>query len=159
MRAAKSRAARQSRFSRIRSCRRRIWGKRMLDVERLSLSYGKHEALSDVSLRLNTGETVAILGSNGAGKTSLLKSITGLVRPHSGTVAYDGKQISHLPPHLIVELGISLVPEGRRLLGPLTVHENLLLGAYAGRARGFEQKNLDYVFDLFPRLRERRSQV
>ena len=131
----------------------------MLEVDRLSLSYGKHEALSEVSLRLDPGETVAILGSNGAGKTSLLKAITGLTRPRGGTVVFNGRQITHLAPHQIVELGIALVPEGRRLLGPLTVRENLSLGAHARRARGLEAKNLAYVFDLFPRLRERRTQI
>jgi branched-chain amino acid transport system ATP-binding protein len=131
----------------------------MLEVDGLSLSYGKHEALSGVSLRLGAGETVAILGSNGAGKTSLLKAMMGLVRPRSGTVSYDGKPITGLPPHQIVELGIALVPEGRRLLGPLTVQENLMLGAYAARARGREAKTLEYVFELFPRLKERSGQV
>jgi branched-chain amino acid transport system ATP-binding protein len=131
----------------------------MLEVDRLSLSYGKHEALSEVSLRLNTGETVAILGSNGAGKTSLLKAIIGLTRPRGGAVVFNGSQITHLAPHQIVELGIALVPEGRRLLGPLTVRENLSLGAHARRARGLEAKNLAYVFDLFPRLRERKTQI
>jgi ABC-type branched-subunit amino acid transport system ATPase component len=131
----------------------------MLEVDRLSLSYGKHEALSEVSLRLNTGETVAILGSNGAGKTSLLKAIIGLTRPRGGAVVFNGRQITHLAPHQIVELGIALVPEGRRLLGPLTVRENLSLGAHARRARGLEAKNLAYVFDLFPRLRERKTQI
>jgi ABC-type branched-subunit amino acid transport system ATPase component len=131
----------------------------MLEVDRLSLAYGKHEALSEVSLRLNPGETVAILGSNGAGKTSLLKAIIGLTRPRGGAVVFNGSQITHLAPHQIVELGIALVPEGRRLLGPLTVRENLSLGAHARRARGLEAKNLAYVFDLFPRLRERKTQI
>jgi branched-chain amino acid transport system ATP-binding protein len=143
----------------IRLFRKPIWGEKMLEVNQLSLSYGKHEALSDVSLRLQPGEVIAILGANGAGKTSLLKSILGLTRPHSGSVVFNGRQITTLPSHQIVELGIALVPEGRRLIGPLTVHENLLLGAYAKRARRSEQKNLDYVFELFPRLRERRRQI
>jgi branched-chain amino acid transport system ATP-binding protein len=131
----------------------------MLEVEGLSLSYGKHEALCDVTLRVDPGEVIAILGANGAGKTSLLKSITGLTRPHAGKVVFNNQEITSLPPHRIVELGIALVPEGRRLIGPLTVGENLLLGAYASRARGPEQKNLGYVFDLFPRLKERRRQL
>jgi len=130
----------------------------MLEISRLSLSYGKHEALCDVSLRVESGEVIAILGANGSGKTSLLKSITGLIYPHSGTVTFNGRKITTLRPHQIVELGIVLVPEGRRLIGPLTVNENLMLGAYAHRARSTERKKLEYVFELFPRLKERRTQ-
>jgi ABC-type branched-subunit amino acid transport system ATPase component len=131
----------------------------MIEVENISLSYGKHQALIDVSIRVSEGETVAILGANGAGKTSLLKTITGLTRRTSGRVLFANADISNEPPNRIVEHGIALVPEGRRLIGNMTVMENLMLGAYANRARGREQATLDYVLDLFPRLAERRSQA
>jgi branched-chain amino acid transport system ATP-binding protein len=131
----------------------------MIAVENISLSYGKHEALSGISMQVAAGETVAILGSNGAGKSSLLKTITGLTRRSSGRIVFGGTDISTEPPNRIVERGIALVPEGRRLIGNMTVMENLMLGAYAKRARGREQTTLDYVFDLFPRLAERRTQA
>ena len=131
----------------------------MIEVENVSLSYGKHEALIDVSMRVADGETVTILGANGAGKTSLLKTITGLTRRSCGRVILDGTDISREPTSRIVERGIALVPEGRRLIGNMTVMENLKLGAYARRARGREQAALDYLFDLFPRLAERRTQA
>jgi ABC-type branched-subunit amino acid transport system ATPase component len=131
----------------------------MLEVDKISLSYGKHAALIEVSMQVSAGETVAILGANGAGKSSLLRTITGLTRRGSGRISFDGKDISREPPHRVVELGIALVPEGRRLIGNMTVMENLLLGAYAERARATEARTLEYVFDLFPRLSERRSQA
>ena len=136
-----------------------IWDADMIDIEKISLSYSKHEALIDVSMRVSEGETVAILGANGAGKTSLLKTITGLTRKSGGRVVFGGADISAEPPNRIVERGIALVPEGRRLIGNMTVMENLMLGAYAHRARGREKMTLDYVFDLFPRLAERRRQA
>jgi branched-chain amino acid transport system ATP-binding protein len=131
----------------------------MIEVQNVSLSYGKHEALIDVSIRVADGETVAILGANGAGKTSLLKTMTGLTRRSAGRVILQGTDISGEPPNRIVERGIALVPEGRRLIGNMTVMENLMLGAYAQRARGRERTTLDHVFDLFPRLAERRAQA
>src|SRR6185436_11871449 len=105
-----------------------------IDIEKISLTYSKHEALIDVSMRVSEGETVAILGANGAGKTSLLKTITGLTRKSGGRVVFGGADISTEPPNRIVERGIALVPEGRRLIGNMTVMENLMLGAYAHRA-------------------------
>lgn len=129
----------------------------MLEIERVSVSYGHHRALEDVSLHLRAGEIVTLLGANGAGKSTLLKAITGLVRK-SGNVRLNGVTLSNLPPHLIVESGIALVPEGRGVFAQLTVLENLMLGAYAARARAREDENLDHVLTLFPRLRERLKQ-
>jgi branched-chain amino acid transport system ATP-binding protein len=120
--------------------------------------YGQHEALHGVALGVAPGEIVVILGANGAGKSTLLQAIAGLV-PSSGEILLDGGSIAGLPPHHIVEAGIALVPEGRRIFGDLTVHENLLLGAYARRARQSEREHLDRVLALFPRLAERRRQV
>lgn len=132
----------------------------MLEVSGLSASYGQHRALVEVALTVGRGEIVVILGANGAGKTTLLKSIAGLVRPQGGArIALDGRDISALAPHAIVEAGIALVPEGRGIFGDLTVRENLLLGAYARRARAREAANLELVLGLFPRLRERLRQT
>src|SRR5262245_16341012 len=127
----------------------------MLDVNGVSHAYGRHKALDEVSIRLRAGEAVAILGANGAGKTTLLNSIAGLVRPNAGSIRFEGKEIVGLSPHRIVELGIATVPENRRLFDPMTVMENLNLGAYTDRARAAAPATLDRIFDLFPRLAER----
>jgi branched-chain amino acid transport system ATP-binding protein len=131
----------------------------MLEVAHLDLAYGKHHALRGVSLHAQPGETVAILGANGAGKTSLLHAVTGWVRPQAGTVRFDGRDISRWARHEIVEAGISLVPEGRKLFGTLTVAENLTLGSYPRRAHGNAAAALRRVLELFPRLAERRKQI
>jgi len=132
----------------------------MLEVSGLSASYGEHRALVGVDLAIARGEILVILGANGAGKTTLLKAIAGLVRPHAGArIVFDGRDLTALPSHAIVEAGIALVPEGRGIFGELTVRENLLLGAYAKRARAKESANLDLVLGLFPRLHERLRQT
>lgn len=131
----------------------------MLELTGVDLAYGKHHALGGVSLTAQAGETVAILGANGAGKTSLLHAITGWVRPQNGAVRYEGRDLLALPKHAIVEAGISLVPEGRKLFGSLTVAENLALGGYPRRAAGKQAATLRRVLELFPRLGERRKQV
>jgi branched-chain amino acid transport system ATP-binding protein len=130
----------------------------MLDCRGVSASYGRHQAIDDVAIRVAPGEIVVILGANGAGKTTLLNAIAGLV-PASGEVTLEGRSLRGLPPHLIVEAGLALVPEGRRIFGDLTVHENLALGAYARRARQSEREHLDRVLALFPKLAERGRQV
>jgi len=130
----------------------------MLECRGVSASYGRHQAIDDVAIRVAPGEIVVILGANGAGKTTLLNAIAGLV-PASGEVTLDGRSLRGLPPHLIVEAGLALVPEGRRVFGDLTVHENLALGAYARRARQSEREHLDRVLALFPKLAERARQV
>ena len=132
----------------------------MLEIERLSVAYGKHTALSGVALDVRRGEIVTMLGANGAGKTTLLKTVAGLLPPQAGArIALDGNDLLALPPHRVVEAGIALVPEGRGIFGDLTVRENLLLGAYAVRARTGEAANLERVLTLFPRLRERFRQI
>lgn len=139
----------------------------MLECRDLSVFYGPHHALDGVSIKIKQGEIVAILGANGAGKSSLLKAIAGLIdynddddddRFHSD-ILVDGTSIYEWDPHDIVEVGLSLVPEGRSLFGELTVLENLMLGAYPRRARGDQSANLDKVMSVFPKLAERQSQI
>lgn len=132
----------------------------MLEVAALSVSYGKHLALSDVALRIDKGEVAVVLGANGAGKTTLLKAIAGLVAPAQGArIMFDDQDLTRLQPHEIVEAGVALVPEGRGIFAELTVRENLLLGAYAARARAGEQRMLADVLAVFPRLAERLGQT
>ncbi|POF28397.1 ABC transporter ATP-binding protein [Roseibium marinum] len=132
----------------------------MLSLEALSVRYGKHIALDNVHLRVDPGETVVILGANGAGKSSLLKAISGLVTPEPGArIALDGHELAGVPPHRIPDEGIALVPEGRGIFTALTVDENLALGAYSKRARAGEARQREFIFDLFPRLAERRKQI
>jgi len=132
----------------------------MLEVRNLSVSYGQHRALENVSVRVDPGEIVVILGANGAGKSTLLRSIGGLCEGnHTGTVEMAGHPVLGLPTNRIVESGIALVPEGRGVFGELTVKENLLLGAYAMRAREDQQVNLERIISLFPKLGERQGQM
>ena len=131
-----------------------------LSVRSLSVAYGRHQALRDIAIDAHRGEIVAVLGSNGAGKSSLLKALAGLVATAPGTrVTLGGTELSALRPHEIVEAGLALVPEGRGLFGDLTVAENLRLGAFARRARTGEADRLANVLAMFPRLAERRSQI
>ncbi|NGN41150.1 ABC transporter ATP-binding protein [Mesorhizobium sp. CGMCC 1.15528] len=131
----------------------------MLEIGDLSLRYGQHLALDQVNLRAAKGETVVILGANGAGKSSLLKSIAGMVKPVAGSsIALEGRVLTGRPAHEIVEMGVALVPEGRGIFGDLTVEENLLLGAYAKRARNGESSRRAFVYELFPKLAQRRAQ-
>ena len=131
----------------------------MLEVAGLSLRYGKHLALDGVGLRVCAGESVVILGANGAGKTSLLKAIAGLVTPEAGArLDFEGRPLLGCPAHRIVDLGIALVPEGRGVFGELSVDENLLLGANPARARAGEAARREQVYTLFPKLAERRRQ-
>lgn len=132
----------------------------MLEVLRLSVAYGRHRALDNVSVKVAPGEIVIILGANGAGKSSLLKSMAGLVPAlPGGEVRLGTANITRLPAHLIVEEGLALVPEGRGVFGELTVRENLLLGANPRRARAGEAAALERVLRLFPRLSERMTQT
>ena len=134
-----------------------------LVIERLEAGYGAVRVLHGVSLRVEHGESVVLLGSNGNGKSTLIKCVMGIVPPSAGRVVFerDGEAIdlAGRSPHEIVGLGISLVPEGRRLFPALTVEENLLLGAYRKAARARLAANLEFVFEVFPALRERRRQV
>jgi branched-chain amino acid transport system ATP-binding protein len=127
----------------------------MLETRELTAFYGDFQALFGISFVLNEGETVAIIGANGAGKTTFLKAITGLLPRPAAAVRLDGRDIGALPAYDVVKLGIALVPEGRRLFPSLTVEENLLVGTYGRRVDG--PWNLDSVYRLFPVLRERRD--
>lgn len=132
----------------------------MLDVRGLSATYGQHPALQDVSLTVKPGEIVVILGANGAGKSTLLRAIAGICEGHvTGDVALRDQSLMGNSSDEIVERGVSLVPEGRGIFGDLSVRENLVLGAYATRARANEKANLDRVLGLFPKLRERQGQI
>jgi len=132
----------------------------MLRLENISVWYGKHEALHNVSLEAPAGRTTVILGANGAGKTTLLKVVGGLVKPRPGSkIEFDGKSLVNVAPHDIVAHGIALVPEGRRLFPDMTVIDNLRLGAYTEHARAGEEHQLERMLTLFPRLAERRDQL
>lgn len=127
----------------------------MLEIAGVSASYGPIRVLWDVSFRVERGEIVVLLGSNGAGKTTALKVIQGLIRPTSGELRFLGKQIHLLPAHQIVSQGLCLVPEDRLLFPYMTVLENLELGAYPRHARDGREKTLDWIYELFPRLKDR----
>ena len=132
----------------------------MLEVRNISVRYGKHQALHEVALQVGAGELVVMLGANGAGKSSLLKALGGMVSPEPGASAQlAGKELMQLPAHAIVQSGLALVPEGRGVFGDLSVKENLLLGANPQRARAQEAQNLERVFTLFPKLRDRLPQA
>ncbi len=130
----------------------------MLTVENLMASYGVVRALHGISLEMNEGELVALLGANGAGKSTTLKSITGVLRPVKGTVTFLGEEITNRKPENIVKRGISLVPEGREIFGQLTVEENLRLGAFSSYQRDRYKADLKEIFELFPILEERFGQ-
>jgi ABC-type branched-subunit amino acid transport system ATPase component len=131
----------------------------MLEIDGLSHSYGRHRALSDVAIRVPGREAVAILGANGAGKTTLLNAVAGLIQPSAGSIRFRGVGLVGLPAHRIVEQGIATVTENRHLFGSMSVTENLSLGAYPQSARGSAQAGIARVFELFPRLAERRGQA
>lgn len=131
----------------------------MLEVSGLSVSYGRHLALSGAVLSVARGEIVAMLGANGAGKSTLLKAVAGMVAAHPGArIELDGRSLVGQAPHHIVDRGLALVPEGRGVFGELSVEENLALGAYPSRARAAEARTRASVLDLFPRLGERLGQ-
>jgi len=129
-----------------------------LEVEDIETFYGNIRALKGISLEVNEGECVTLIGSNGAGKSTTLRSISGLTPPRSGSIRLAGEEISQLPPQEIVSMGICQSPEGRKCFQRMTVRENLELGAYLRRDHAGVREDLDRVFDLFPRLKERESQ-
>lgn len=129
-----------------------------LRVSNLESGYGRLQVLFGVSFEAPSNSVVSILGPNGAGKTTTLLTVMGVVKPWSGVVELEGVDVTRLPPHRKVDLGISLVPEGRRLFPEMTVEENLLMGAYTKRARDKMHDSLEFVYTIFPRLRERRRQ-
>ncbi|WP_204251143.1 ATP-binding cassette domain-containing protein [Elioraea rosea] len=130
----------------------------LLRLENVSAGYGAVEVLSDVTIDVAPGEVVTIVGANGAGKTTILRTIAGLVRPRSGRKLIDGRDVSALKPPAIVDLGITLVPEGRQLFPFMSVRENLMLGAYKPAARAAIPERMEEVLALFPRVRERLDQ-
>jgi branched-chain amino acid transport system ATP-binding protein len=132
---------------------------RVLEIRDVVAAYGDIRALSGVTLSVGSGEIVALLGPNGAGKSTLLKSIAGLLRPRAGVIRWEGEDLRSVGTHLIVERGLAMVPEGRRLFGSMTVEDNLELGAFAARARVQKRANLERVYALFPVLSERRRQI
>lgn len=131
----------------------------MLEIKNLSTYYGEFRAISDISLTVKDGEFVAIIGPNGHGKSTFLKTICGLLRPKSGSVKFGGVEVVGLPTYKIVEMGLVYVAEERHLFPEMTVLENLTLGAYNSFARKLQAENMEFVFNLFPRLRERKKQV
>lgn len=130
----------------------------MLEVKNLSVNYGVIEAVKDVSFEVNQGEVVTLIGANGAGKTSILRTISGLVRPSAGTISFLGNEIQKVPARKIVADGLSQVPEGRHVFAGLTVMENLEMGAFLRNNREENQANLKKIFSRFPRLEERKNQ-
>ena len=130
----------------------------MLKLTNINAFYADLQALWGVSLEVNEGELVALVGSNGAGKTTTMRVITGLLKPKSGTVEFYGKTLNKIPAHKIVEEGVSLVPEGGRVFTKMTVLENLEMGAYTSQARKEKDKTMKFVFSIFPRLEERKTQ-
>jgi branched-chain amino acid transport system ATP-binding protein len=131
----------------------------MLKVEGVSAAYGSVPAISDVSIEIGEGEAVGLLGANGAGKSTTLRAISGLVKLARGRIMFAGADLATLAPHRIPELGIAHVPEGRQVFPEMTVQENLEIGAYVPKAKAERKKSLDLVYGIFPRLADRRSQL
>ena len=131
----------------------------MLEVKDLYVSYGMIAALKGISFEVNEGEVIALIGANGAGKTTTLHTLTGLLHAKSGSITFDGKDLTKTPAHKIVEMGIAHVPEGRRIFQNLTVLDNLKLGAFTRKDKAGIAKDIEEVYELFPRLAERKTQI
>ena len=131
----------------------------MLELRSIDAGYGSFQALFGISLDVAAGEAVAVIGPNGAGKTTLMRVISGLIRPRIGTITMEGVDVVRTQAHRIIELGIAHVPENRRLFPRLTVEDNLRMGAFMPAARARFAERLEFVFDLFPRMKERRNQL
>lgn len=131
----------------------------MLEVRDLQVSYGVINAIKGVSFSVEKGEIIALIGSNGAGKTTILHTITGLISAKSGSIIFEGRELTKTPAHKIVGMGMAHVPEGRRIFGQLSVYENLQLGAFTLSDKKVIEKNLEYVYEHFPRLEERKKQI
>lgn len=129
-----------------------------LRIRDLHVAYGKADVISGVSLDITPGQITCLLGANGAGKTSLIRAIVGLTHASAGSIVYDGVDITKMAPHKIVRLGISCIPEGRRVFAKMTVEENLRMGAYTEPSRALIAERLEHVYQIFPRLKERRTQ-
>ncbi|WP_210338478.1 ABC transporter ATP-binding protein [Bradyrhizobium commune] len=131
----------------------------MLDLSGVSASYGSVPAINNISLTMGEGEAVGLLGANGAGKSTTLRAVSGLVKLSAGHVRFDGIDLASLPPHRIPELGIAHVPEGRQVFPDMTVQENLEIGAYVPKAKAERARTLDLVYGIFPRLADRKKQL
>jgi len=131
----------------------------VLEIKNLVVNYGVITALQEISLSVPAGAIVTLIGANGAGKTTTLRAVSGLLKARTGEVIYEGRKITNLPPHELVKLGIAHVPEGRMVFANLTVLENLRMGAYLMKDRAAVNRELSYVFDVFPRLKEREKQI
>lgn len=131
----------------------------MLEVNDIQVAYGVILAIKGVSFHVDKGEVIALIGANGAGKTTILHTISGLITPKSGSVIFEGKDITKIPGHKIVSMGMAHVPEGRRVFAQLTVLENLKMGAYTRKNKDEVQQTLEMVFERFPRLKERQNQL
>lgn len=131
----------------------------LLEVKGLEVYYGVIQALKGIDFTVNEGEIVTLIGANGAGKTTTMQSVIGLIPPKAGTVIYDGKEITHMPCHKIVSLGMSQVPEGRRVFQELSVYENLLMGAYTKKDKKTIKTDIEKIYERFPRLGERKNQI
>ncbi|OKO70972.1 ABC transporter ATP-binding protein [Bradyrhizobium sp. NAS96.2] len=131
----------------------------MLELSRVSASYGSVPAITDVSISIGEGEAVGLLGANGAGKSTTLRAVSGLVKLFAGKVTFDGVDLATLPPYRIPELGIAHVPEGRQVFPDMTVQENLEIGAYTPKAKADRARTMELVYSIFPRLADRRKQL
>ena len=131
----------------------------LLEVKNLEVNYGVIRALKGISFEVNEGEIVTLIGANGAGKSTTMQSVVGLIPKAAGTASFDGKDITHTPCHKIVHLGMTQVPEGRRIFQELTVYENLLMGAFSIKDKSGFKNDIDAVYERFPRLAERKNQI
>jgi branched-chain amino acid transport system ATP-binding protein len=131
----------------------------MLKVDKINASYEDFLALREISFQVEQGQIVSIVGSNGAGKSTILKAISGMIQINSGSISFNGARLDMLPPHKVVQQGIAHVPEGRRLFARLSVRQNLLLGAYIQKSQEVRQRMLERIFRFFPRLEERQNQI
>ena len=131
----------------------------LLKVDNIEVYYGMIKALKGISFEVNKGEIVALIGANGAGKTTILHTVTGLLKPKTGTIIYKDKDITKTPAHKIVTMGMAHVPEGRRIFSQLSVFDNIKLGAYTRKDKDEIEQTLNYVYERFPRLKERKNQI
>ena len=131
----------------------------LLEVKDLEVYYGVIQALKGISFEVNEGEIVTLIGANGAGKTTTMQSVIGLIPSKAGTVSYEGKNITHVPCHKLVKLGMAQVPEGRRVFQELTVYDNLLMGAYTQTDKKLIKETIERIYERFPRLKERKNQI
>ena len=131
----------------------------MLEVKDLQVSYGMIQAIKGISFEVNQGEVIALIGANGAGKTTILHTVTGLLDPKAGSIMFEGQDITKVPAHKIVSMGMAHVPEGRRVFAQLSVYDNLKMGAYTRKDKNEIEESLEMVYKRFPRLEERKNQM